>query len=80
MLEQATTTLRPVTCALLGTDRPAQPQMYFHPVGSGQVLYLTLGHYRKHDMKPLADVVPVVRAHGKPPIRAIEAWYSGAHR
>ena len=45
-----------------GTDRSAQPQMYLHPVGKGEVLYLTLGHCTgKHDMKPLADVVPVVR-------------------
>ena len=45
-----------------GTDRPSQPQMYLHPVGKGVVLYLTLGHCTgKHDMKPLADVVPVVR-------------------
>lgn len=45
-----------------GTDRESHPQMYLHPWGEGQVLYLSLGHCTgKHDMKPLADVVPVVR-------------------
>ena len=45
-----------------GTDRETQPQMYLHPVGQGEVLYLTLGHCTgKHDMKPMADIVPVVR-------------------
>ncbi len=45
-----------------GTDRASHPQMYIHPYGSGEVLYLSLGHCTgKHDMKPLADIVPVVR-------------------
>ncbi len=45
-----------------GTDRDVQPQMYLHPMGAGEVLYLTLGHCTgKHDMKPMADVVPIVR-------------------
>ncbi len=45
-----------------GTDRDNHPQMYLHPVGAGEVLYLSLGHCTgKHDMKPLADIVPVVR-------------------
>jgi type 1 glutamine amidotransferase len=45
-----------------GTDRDTQPQMYLHRMGQGEVLYLTLGHCTgKHDMKPLADVVPLVR-------------------
>lgn len=45
-----------------GTDRDNHPQMYLHPVGNGEVLYLSLGHCTgKHDMKPLADIVPVVR-------------------
>lgn len=45
-----------------GTDRDHQPQMYIHPYGDGEVLYLSLGHCAgKHDMKPLADIVPVVR-------------------
>jgi type 1 glutamine amidotransferase len=45
-----------------GTDRESHPQMYLHPWGEGQVLYLSLGHCTgKHDMKPLADIVPVVR-------------------
>ncbi|HEY5646137.1 MAG TPA: ThuA domain-containing protein [Pseudomonadales bacterium] len=45
-----------------GTDRANHPQMYLHPWGDGQVLYLSLGHCTgKHDMKPLADIVPVIR-------------------
>jgi hypothetical protein len=45
-----------------GTDRDNHPQMYLHPVGEGEVLYLSLGHCTgKHDMKPMADIVPVVR-------------------
>lgn len=45
-----------------GTDRASHPQMYIHPFGQGEVLYLSLGHCQgKHDMKPLADTVPVVR-------------------
>lgn len=45
-----------------GTDRESHPQMYLHPLGEGSVLYLSLGHCTgKHDMKPMADIVPVVR-------------------
>ena len=45
-----------------GTDRESHPQMYLHPLGDGSVLYLSLGHCTgKHDMKPMADIVPVVR-------------------
>ena len=45
-----------------GTDRDSHPQMYLHPWGRGEVLYLSLGHCAgKHDMKPLMDVAPVVR-------------------
>lgn len=45
-----------------GTNEKSHPQMYLHPCGEGQVLYLSLGHCTgKHDMKPLADIVPVVR-------------------
>ena len=35
--------------------------MYLHPVGKGEVLYLTLGHCRgKYDMRPLIDEYPQV--------------------
>ena len=45
-----------------GTDRDSHPQMYLHPWGEGEVLYLSLGHCSgKHDMKPLVDINPVVR-------------------
>jgi len=45
-----------------GTDRDSHPQMYLHPWGKGEVLYLSLGHCSgKHDMKPLVDINPVVR-------------------
>ncbi|MDA1074207.1 MAG: ThuA domain-containing protein [Proteobacteria bacterium] len=45
-----------------GTDRESQPQMYVHPVGKGEVLYLMLGHCTgKYDMQPILDVAPVVR-------------------
>jgi type 1 glutamine amidotransferase len=45
-----------------GTERATQPQMYLHPAGEGQVLYLTLGHCTgKYDMQPLLDVAPVTR-------------------
>ena len=45
-----------------GTDRESHPQMYLHPWGEGQVLYLSLGHCSgKHDMKPLVDINKVVR-------------------
>lgn len=52
-----------------GTDRDSHPQMYLHPWGDGEVLYLSLGHCTgKHDMKPLADVVPVVRGSWDSPV------------
>lgn len=52
-----------------GTDRDSQPQMYLHPYGRGEVLYLSLGHCTgKHDMKPLADIVPVVRGSWDNPV------------
>jgi hypothetical protein len=52
-----------------GTDRDSQPQMYLHPVGEGQVLYLTLGHCTgKYDMQPLMDVAPVTRCAWNYPI------------
>ena len=35
--------------------------MYLHPVGRGEVLYLTLGHCRgRYDMRPVMDEYPVV--------------------
>ncbi|MGK2287155.1 ThuA domain-containing protein [Pedomonas sp. V897] len=37
------------------------PVFYLHPVGKGEVLYLTLGHCRGHyDMQPLLDYWPTV--------------------
>lgn len=37
------------------------PVFYLHPIGSGAVLYLTLGHCRGHyDMQPLMDYYPQV--------------------
>jgi len=45
-----------------GTNRDSHPQMYLHPYGKGEVLYLSLGHCcGKHDMKPMVDIAPVVR-------------------
>ena len=45
-----------------GTERDSHPQMYLHPWGDGQVLYLSLGHCAgKHDMKPMVENFPVVR-------------------
>ena len=45
-----------------GTDRDSHPQMYLHPWGDGEVLYLSLGHCSgKHDMKPMVDVQPAIR-------------------
>ena len=42
-------------------DATARPVMYLHPVGSGEVLYLTLGHCRGHyDMQPAMDYWPTV--------------------
>jgi len=52
-----------------GTDRDSHPQMYLHPWGEGEVLYLSLGHCTgRHDMKPLADIVPVVRGSWDSPV------------
>ena len=52
-----------------GTDRTAHPQMYLHPYGAGEVLYLSLGHCAgKHDMKPMVDVIPVVRGSWNSPV------------
>lgn len=52
-----------------GTDRDSHPQMYLHPWGTGSVLYLSLGHCTgKHDMKPMADIVPVVRGSWNSPV------------
>lgn len=52
-----------------GTDRDCHPQMYLHPWGEGEVLYLSLGHCAgKHDMKPLADNYPVVRGSWNSPV------------
>ncbi len=52
-----------------GIDRPSQPQLYLHPVGEGEVLYLMLGHCTgKYDMQPIVDEVPVVRCAWNYPI------------
>ena len=52
-----------------GTDRDTHPQMYLHPWGAGQVLYLSLGHCAgKHDMKPMVDIFPVVRGSWNSPV------------
>ena len=52
-----------------GTDRDSQPQMYLHPFGEGEVLYLSLGHCTgKHDMKPMVEVVPVIRGSWNNPV------------
>jgi type 1 glutamine amidotransferase len=52
-----------------GTDRESHPQMYLHPWGTGSVLYLSLGHCQgKHDMKPMADIVPAVRGSWNSPV------------
>ncbi len=52
-----------------GTDRDNHPQMYLHPCGDGEVLYLSLGHCSgKHDMKPLIDITPVVRGSWNSPV------------
>ena len=52
-----------------GTDRDSHPQMYLHPWGKGEVLYLTLGHCAgKHDMKPLVDIYSVVRGSWNSPV------------
>jgi hypothetical protein len=42
-------------------DDEPRPVMYLHPVGTGEVLYLTLGHCRgPFDMRPLVAVYPRV--------------------
>ncbi len=42
-------------------DDPARPIYYIHKVGSGEVLYLNLGHCRGHyDMQPMIDHYPQV--------------------
>lgn len=52
-----------------GTDRESHPQMYLHPTGQGEVLYLSLGHCSgKHDMKPMIDIQPPVRGSWDSPI------------
>lgn len=52
-----------------GTDRDSHPQMYLHPYGGGEVLYLSLGHCSgKHDMKPMVDINPVVRGSWNSPV------------
>jgi len=41
-------------------DTDVQPVLYIHPYGTGQVLYLTLGHCRgKYDMQPYIEEYPV---------------------
>ena len=59
------------------TDLPAEwddasvvrPQMYLRQVGSGQVLYLTLGHCcGKFDMQPIMDECDVVRCSWDKPV------------
>ena len=67
-----------------GTDRDSHPQMYLHPWGEGEVLYLSLGHCSgKHDMKPIADISPVVRGSWDSPtyyelLRRGIAWGTGS--
>ena len=52
-----------------GIDRKSQPQMYLHPVGAGEVLYMMLGHCSgKYDMQPLMDVAPISRCAWNYPI------------
>jgi len=42
---------------------------YTHPVGEGEVLYITLGHCcGKYDMRPIQDVAPVVRGSWENPV------------
>jgi type 1 glutamine amidotransferase len=42
---------------------------YTHPVGDGEVLYITLGHCcGKYDMRPMVDEAPVVRGSWDNPI------------
>ena len=52
-----------------GTDQGPHPQMYLHPYGEGEVLYLLLGHCRgKYDRQPLADVSSIQRCAWESPI------------
>lgn len=52
-----------------GTDQASHPQMYLHQAGSGEVLYLLLGHCcGKYDLRPLADVVPIQRCAWELPV------------
>lgn len=49
-------------------DEP-RPQFYLHPYGSGEVLYLTLGHCRgKYDMQPFMEVCSVERCAWELPV------------
>ena len=42
---------------------------YTHPVGDGEVLYLTLGHCcGKYDMRPIQEVAEVVRGSWDSPV------------
>lgn len=56
---------------------------YLHPVGAGEVYYLTLGHCcGVHDMRPLQDVAEVVRGSWEDPtyielLRRAIRWATG---
>jgi type 1 glutamine amidotransferase len=40
-------------------ENAPRPVLYLHPVGRGQVLYLTLGHCRgPYDMQPIIEIYP----------------------
>ncbi len=42
---------------------------YTHPVGAGEVLYITLGHCcGRHDMRPIQEVAEVVRGSWENPV------------
>jgi type 1 glutamine amidotransferase len=48
-----------------------QPRLvaYLHPVGKGEVLYITLGHCcGAYDMRPMQDITPVVRGSWENPV------------
>ena len=68
-----------------GTEQGPHPQMYVHPVGAGEVLYLTLGHSRgKYDLQPFVDVAPVQRCAWESPmyyelLRRGIRWGIGTH-
>lgn len=68
----------------LGDGDVPRPQLYLHPYGGGQVLYLTLGHCRgKFDMQPIMDVCPIERCSWDLPVfyellRRGIAWGIGA--